>query len=86
VWVMGLVKYLMGVCHYVVGPTNGNEVGEDVVGLVEIVSDDLGVDLGEVAGTRTPMEVFQDFYTLCDLCMLGADKCYGNRQTVELEM
>ena len=39
-----------------------------MVGLVEIVTDDLGVDLGEVSGSRPAMEVFQDDLFHCFGC------------------
>lgn len=46
---MGLVEDERSVMHSVKGSTDGDEVGQDLVGLVERVADDVGVDLGELS-------------------------------------
>lgn len=42
---MSLVEDLSGVVHFFVGSTNRDEVGEDLVGLVEVVAEEMGVYL-----------------------------------------
>lgn len=46
---MGLVEDERSIVHSVKGGTYGDEVGQDLVGLVERVADDVSVDLSELS-------------------------------------
>lgn len=60
VWVVGLGEDASGVGHPVEGAADGDEVGEDLVGLVEAVAEEVGVDLGESGPGLAAVEEPQD--------------------------
>lgn len=51
----------MGVVHFAEGATNGDEVREDVVGLMEVVADNVSMDLGKMYPATAAVEVAEDF-------------------------
>lgn len=58
--VVCLVEDANGVGHPVEGAADGDEVGEDLVGLVEAVAEEVGVDLGEPGPGLAAVEESQD--------------------------
>ena len=57
---MGLAKDTICICHFVKGPANGDEVGEDLVGLVEAVAEEVGMDFRESGSRFVAMEEAED--------------------------
>lgn len=57
---MGSAKDAICVSHFVKAPANGDEMGEDLVGLVEAVAEEVGVDLGELGSGFVAMEEAED--------------------------
>lgn len=58
---MGLEKDEMGVIHFAEGATDGDEVREDVVGLMEVVAEDVSMDLGKMYPATAAVEMAEDF-------------------------
>lgn len=54
--VSGMVKDPIRVGHFVERPANGDEMGEDLVGLVKSMAEEVGVDLGELCSCFMAME------------------------------
>lgn len=54
------MKDEIGISHLVQGATHRDEVGEDLVGLVEVVAEDVGVYLGKLGSGFPAVEVAED--------------------------
>lgn len=48
VGILGLGKDAIGIGNFVESSANGDEMGEDLVGLVKVVTEEVGVDLSEM--------------------------------------
>lgn len=58
--VVGLSEDTSGVGHLVEGAADGDKVREDLIGLVEAVAEEVGVDLGDLGPGLAAMEESQD--------------------------
>lgn len=57
---MGSAKDAICVSHFVKGPANGDEVREDLVGLVEAMAEEVGMDLRELGSGFVAVEEAED--------------------------
>jgi hypothetical protein len=57
---VGSAKDAICVTHFVKSPANGDEVCEDLVGLVEAMAEEVGVDLGELGSGFVAVEEAED--------------------------
>lgn len=58
--VMGLGKEAIGIVNVVESGANGDEMGEDLVGLVEAMAEEVGVDLSEMGSGFVAMKEAED--------------------------
>lgn len=56
----GLAENEVCIGHFVDGATDGDEVGEDEVGVVESVAEEMGVDGAEIAAGLVAVEEMED--------------------------
>lgn len=57
---MCLAKDAICVSHFVKGAANGDKVGEDLVRLVEVVAEEMGMDFGESGSGFVAVEEVED--------------------------
>ena len=83
VGVLGPVEDAPRVAHFVNGAADGDEVGEDLVGLVEAVAEEVGVDFGELFAGFVAVEEAE--YSPFDLATRLAHGCSLLRHDKVLE-